>query len=337
MQNLLTVLGPLLLCCTITWANFANTYQKQHIVAEKHMNPVFSLENAAQYGSYFIRSAASKQDLEHWTGRYFPDKETTLKPAMNSVSGSGKTERQKMMFAAINKDCDDGKTNLTVDWNNSPVNYTCYMKQFLPIDPKLPSILHSERIPPMYEAEHACMTSEIHYNTIIPTFGTHRPAWPKYGEYKFVPKQRWLHNLEHGTVVMLYHPCAHPMLVNHLRNIIVNCLYRHIITPYNLPIDRPFALVTWGHYYAFNDPITNEMGAVQFILRHAKHAPEQMSRDGIYEHALLKHAEVVEDSDIEDSVLCPKWNTHRIKSHKLTDADMPKNEHSPRDRRSYIL
>jgi len=26
--------------------------------------------------------------------------------------------------------------------------------------------------------------------------GTHRPLWAQYGEYKFVPRQRWVHNLE---------------------------------------------------------------------------------------------------------------------------------------------
>lgn len=311
----------LFLCSNISFAIFVNNDLIKHIAAQKHEIPGLSLNNVDEYRRKWAYSdtGVSKQDLEHWTGRYFPD-QSTERPTNNP----GKTERQKMMFAAINKDCDDGKTNLTVDWYDSPVNYTCYMREFLSIDPKLPSVLHSELIPPLYEAEHACMSSHIDYDTIIPTFGTHRPAWPKYGEYKFVPKQRWLHNLEHGSVVMLYHPCAHPILVNHLRHIVVNCLYRHIITPYNLPIDRPFALVTWGHYYAFNDPITNEKGAVEFILNHAKHAPEQMSRDGIYDHALIKHADIVKGSDINDTVLCPSRSTHRIKSHKLTEADMPR-------------
>lgn len=31
---------------------------------------------------------------------------------------------------------------------------------------------------------------------IFKNSGSHRPAWAKYGEYKFLPKQRWLHNLE---------------------------------------------------------------------------------------------------------------------------------------------
>lgn len=97
--------------------------------------------------------------------------------------------------------------------------------------------------------------------------GSHRPAWARYGEYKFLPKQRWLHNLEvniasiilkmfcylhyfstkynvfeffqHGSVVMLYHPCTHPVLVQRMRMVLKGCLFRHIITPYNLvPEDR---------------------------------------------------------------------------------------------------
>jgi len=30
---------------------------------------------------------------------------------------------------------------------------------------------------------------------LIPS-GDHRPVWPKFGEYIFVPPQRWLHNIE---------------------------------------------------------------------------------------------------------------------------------------------
>lgn len=64
--------------------------------------------------------------------------------------------------------------------------------------------------------------------------GPHRPLWPRYGEYTFVPKQRWLHSLEHGAVVMLYHPCANNDEINTLKKLVKKCLYRHIITPYNL-------------------------------------------------------------------------------------------------------
>lgn len=97
--------------------------------------------------------------------------------------------------------------------------------------------------------------------------GTHRPIWPIYGEYKFVPRQRWLHSLEvkktvkhnfviyqfyfkyfakpifasfqHGAVVMLYHPCANHLEVEILRKLVTGCIRRHIISPSNfVSVDR---------------------------------------------------------------------------------------------------
>ncbi len=46
------------------------------------------------------------------------------------------------------------------------------------------------------QPQHYCMSDKIEYNTSLPTFGDHRPLWPMFGEYKFVPPQRWLHNIE---------------------------------------------------------------------------------------------------------------------------------------------
>lgn len=45
------------------------------------------------------------------------------------------------------------------------------------------------------------MDTTISYPEKIPTFGDHRPLWPIFGEYKFVPPQRWLHNIEHGQAL----------------------------------------------------------------------------------------------------------------------------------------
>ena len=49
--------------------------------------------------------------------------------------------------------------------------------------------------------------------------------------FRFVPRQRWLHNIEHGAVVMLYDPCVLDSEVNKLKNIVRNCIKKHIITP----------------------------------------------------------------------------------------------------------
>lgn len=43
--------------------------------------------------------------------------------------------------------------------------------------------------------------------------GMHRPLGPKYGEYVFVPPQRWLNSMAAGAIIMLYHPCANPAQV----------------------------------------------------------------------------------------------------------------------------
>ena len=55
---------------------------------------------------------------------------------------------------------------------------------------------------------HACMNTKITYEDTPPRAGNHRPLWPAFGEYRFLPEPRWVHALEHGAAVFLYHPCA---------------------------------------------------------------------------------------------------------------------------------
>ncbi|RZC14256.1 uncharacterized protein BDFB_003171, partial [Asbolus verrucosus] len=156
-----------------------------------------------------------------------------------------------------------------------------------------------------YSAAHKCMDRPIEYDNMIPTFGTHRPLWARYGEYTFLPKQRWLHNLEHGAVVMLYHPCADKNEVNILKILVKKCLYRHIITPYNLlSPEHPLALVTWGHRLEMSK-VAPEI-VLDFIKHHALKGPEQTAKDGQYDLMLEKHAQIV--SDILDHQLCKLYD-----------------------------
>ena len=48
---------------------------------------------------------------------------------------------------------------------------------------------------------------------------------------RFLPRQRWLHNIEHGAVVMLYHPCTHEATVDKLRRLVKGCITKHVISP----------------------------------------------------------------------------------------------------------
>lgn len=91
---------------------------------------------------------------------------------------------------------------------------------------------------------------------LLPTHEGHRPIWPHYGEYSFVPATRWLHSLEHGGIVFLYHPCALPELVDKVRQVLRSCVRKHVITAdaYRTSRQRPFAILSWACRLTFNNP-----------------------------------------------------------------------------------
>lgn len=126
--------------------------------------------------------------------------------------------------------------------------------------------------------------------------------WAAFGEYIYLPPQRWLHNLEHGSIVLLYHPCANKGLVFKLKALVKSCLRRHVITPYRkLSPERPIALAAWGTSLEFS-VIDKEM-LTDFIKKYAKTGPEKVSRDGQYKLLLAESAKII--SDVDDIELCP--------------------------------
>lgn len=204
--------------------------------------------------------------------------------------------------------CDDAKTNLMLDWDYSPANYTCYNPRLSlppPAALSLPSSQRCDDVAKNYTPQHFCMDTPIAYPDRVPTHGDHRPLWPQFGEYKFVPVQRWLHNIEHGSVVMLYHPCTRPDLVQQLRELVTGCLYKHIITPFSpLALERPLALVAWGCVLemASVDPV--EVRA--FIQQRALKGPEgTLRKQGLFTEGLIAPSEVPEGKLDNDLQLCP--------------------------------
>jgi hypothetical protein len=52
---------------------------------------------------------------------------------------------------------------------------------------------------------HVAVCSEIQYATNPPSSGQHYPTWADFGVYDFpLPRGFWMHNLEHGAVVVTY-------------------------------------------------------------------------------------------------------------------------------------
>ncbi|GFY72509.1 uncharacterized protein TNIN_163921 [Trichonephila inaurata madagascariensis] len=188
---------------------------------------------------------------------------------MSEMPSSMKDAIHGVKMGVASDICDNAKNNLAIDWDGSPLNYTCYHpKNRLPVIKGMKPI-EDCNIPEKYYSKHVCMNEKIAYDVTIPTYGNHRPLWPVYGEYIFVPPQRWLHNLEHGAVVMLYHPCAEPHEVEKLKKLV-------------------------------KDVVTN------FIKTRALHGPEaELAKEGQYRFKLLDVAVAPKGSDYYDRKLCP--------------------------------
>jgi hypothetical protein len=125
----------------------------------------------------------------------------------------------------------------------------------------------------------------ISYEANPPSSGAHRPMWGKWGEYEYLPPQRWLHNLEHGGIVFLYHPCADPALIEELKRFVRDYqtedqqAFRWILTPYpELP--SAIAVVAWEWTYLAECVDSEKVG--DFIKRTYRRAPEDVAADGSF-------------------------------------------------------
>lgn len=76
------------------------------------------------------------------------------------------------------------------------------------------------------------MQARLRYDAQPPSQGAYRIMTPSYGEYKYLPPQRWLHTLKRGGVAFLYHPCTNIEQVEQLKALARECLNMYVVTPY---------------------------------------------------------------------------------------------------------
>jgi len=93
----------------------------------------------------------------------------------------------------------------------------------------------------------------VTYGHVPPTSGAHWPQPARWGYHETpLPPERWVHNLEHGGLVVLYHcPGACPELVRQLREAhgtFPPSKWGHVkllVTP-NAQIRTPLAVLAWA-------------------------------------------------------------------------------------------
>jgi len=148
------------------------------------------------------------------------------------------------------------------------------------------------------------------YPNGIPMSGHHTPKWPKYGEYYWVPPLRYVHALEHGAIVFMYHPCTDDQQIRRLRKIASSCLWKHLFFSFkgDLNSTYPMAAVAWGNLVKIPEINDSNSASIKiWIKEHAKVGGNNEGRvfgNGAYSLALVKEAAIVTVE--EDSEICPE-------------------------------
>ncbi|GFN84792.1 tumor protein p53-inducible protein 13 [Plakobranchus ocellatus] len=200
-----------------------------------------------------------------------------------------------------NKVCDNGTIHIEVDWDpKSTEEYTCLEPRIQPAQKDF-HYYHCDDV--AQRPIHKCLPTPLNYTDDLPTSGQHRPLWPVYGEYTYVPPQRWLHSLEHGGIVFLYHPCADQIEIEKFKSLARGCLRRHVISAYKkLPPEMNFAVLAWKCKLVLSD--VNIGLITRFVKARALKGSEAVAADGQYTAGLIHRAELV--TDYQESEVCPQ-------------------------------
>jgi len=153
---------------------------------------------------------------------------------------------------------------------------------------------------PLLPQKHACVQHPIFFDNMNtggkvtpPIVGRHRERWPKWGEYDYIPPQRWLHGSEHGAIVFLYHHCLDAKSLCRIRQFIQKWRrwvnkgklpggkFRFILTPFK-DLQRPFAMSSWGELYMSRGFHETEMD--MFVEKHYRRSWEDYAPDGTYDY-----------------------------------------------------
>ena len=186
-----------------------------------------------------------------------------------------------------------------------PLASTTFLKASLRVDPETPESLGLKMF-------HIMDNQTVSFKNPIPAAGPHRPMWAAYGTYNWCPPGRYMHNLEHGALLFLYHPCTDNKLVTKFKNLARNCLWRHIISKWEdgfYPLnDYQLAIVAWRHIFYIRDLENSQdrLNAVNFIKKYAEVGNNNEGTcwgNGGFTNGLVEKSELV--TDVLDREICP--------------------------------
>ncbi|MFV8751977.1 DUF3105 domain-containing protein [Nannocystaceae bacterium ST9] len=124
---------------------------------------------------------------------------------------------------------------------------------------------------------HVPTTTAIEWNHNPPHSGEHFPIWADKGEYaEPVERGYWVHNLEHGWIVLAYdcpEGCEAELEV--LRAVMAaRPDLSMVLTPDPLLEGARFAAISWTWVHEFDTPVLDEL--LCFVDQHYDNAPESI-------------------------------------------------------------
>ncbi len=132
---------------------------------------------------------------------------------------------------------------------------------------------------------HVLEGSAVTYQHNPPASGPHYPVWGQYKEYSVaLPRPYWVHNLEHGAIVLLYRPDAAATTVEQLRAVLralpndSECGHpRALMTPDPL---LPVAIAAQAANWSLTADGVDGQAIVDFTNAHRNHGPEDICDSG---------------------------------------------------------
>jgi hypothetical protein len=145
---------------------------------------------------------------------------------------------------------------------------------------------------PIEGRTHVAVCSYVHYETKPPSSGNHYPIWAAYQTYTDpIPEGFWVHNLEHGTVVLTYNCpdgcdsdiAAAQAMIDALPDDPIcteqntGVRRRSVMTP-DPNLDVKFAASAWG--WTLRADCFDAAAFLDFTMRHYDQGPEEICANG---------------------------------------------------------
>jgi uncharacterized protein DUF3105 len=132
---------------------------------------------------------------------------------------------------------------------------------------------------------HVAEGSTVNYQHNPPASGPHYPVWARYQGYTTaVPRPYWVHNLEHGAIVLVHRPDSPPALISTLTDTFralpndPSCGHtRALLTPDPL-LARPVTVIA-ANFVLEGDCVSPD-AIRRFTLAHRAQAPENICDSG---------------------------------------------------------